>query len=97
MIDEKKIEEAADKECGGLALAKEGFKAGINWYLNNLWHYASEEPKDKSEILIEGANPIGKRTVIDSVFFIDWKILVKDYGITRWLHIDDLMKGGNNG
>ena len=50
MIDEKKIEEAAEEyaskrdiflKCG----CHIGFKAGINWFLDKLFHPSDETPK----------------------------------------------------
>ena len=67
MIDEKKIEEAAEEyaskrdiflKCG----CHIGFKAGINWFLDKLWHDASEEPKDKAKEILYKSDTVGYGT-----------------------------------
>jgi hypothetical protein len=106
MIDKKKIEEAANKICdyGSIYDSEyriDGFKKGANWaineFLKSLWHPASEEPKDKSAILLRYTGSMFKWTSLDEVDADDWKQTVKELSITRWLYIDDLLKGGNNG
>ena len=72
MIDEKKIEEAAEEYASkrDIFLKCEchiGFKAGINWFLGNLWHDASEEPKDKSAILFWYTGSMCKWASLDEV------------------------------
>lgn len=111
MIDNRKIEEATERQLNNLGSyglnedeldkigsmvlyreedVKESFKAAINWFLNNLWHDASEEPKDKSAILFRYTGPMCKWASLDKVDADDWKQTVKELGITRWLYIDDL-------
>lgn len=59
MIDEKKMEEAADNYAGryfglpwSLQMGACIFKLGIKWFLCNLWHDGREIPKD-GLILVE--------------------------------------------
>lgn len=100
MIDEKKKEEAIHEVYNSNAIfrryeqAEIAFKAGINWFLDNLWHDASEEPKDKSAILFRYTGSMCKFASLDEVDADDWKQAVKELSITRWLYIDDLLKGG---
>ena len=115
MIDDKKIEEAAERQLddlgsyglnedeigkiGSMVLyreedVKESFKAGINWFLGNLWHPASEEPKDNHDILIESLN--GTYTEYAAYRHNSaqlWSDFVDRSHTTRWLYIDDLLKG----
>lgn len=112
MIDEKKIEEAADAYL--LEKLKDNvigdsdfkdipnaFKAGINWFLDDLWHDASEEPKKDKLMLVQ-------RTSLSSIsmeFIIlwcskngtSWYEVASGIKITRWLYIEDLTKGKSNG
>lgn len=105
MIDEKKIEkEAVGYTQDGYnsynsetqELIEEGFKAGAHWaiqeFLKELWHDASEVPKETNYIA----------QYHDGDFFdvfqnnFEWEQFVKEIGITRWCYIDDLLeqKGG---
>lgn len=99
MIDEKKIEEAADKFAFVKNISdgvndydinlKKGFKAGISWFKKNLWHNASEEPRKHT--IIYAMCPLAKgvwhRIIITSD---DYKRKQKDLGIIRWLYVSDL-------
>lgn len=73
-----------------------GFKSGINWFLDNLWHDASEEPKDKSAILFRYTGSMCKMckwASLNEVYADSWEQTVKELSITRWLYIDDFLKG----
>lgn len=106
MIDEKKIEEAAKEyaENSGFITKdcyKVGFKVGINWFLDNLWHDASEEPKEGMLVLTDTQSIANKGHVCwqavklnPNGFIRNWSNYVKATKITRWLYIDDLLKGG---
>lgn len=107
-IDEKKIEEAArnyafDKydstddevEDTYTEELQMSFEAGINWFLDNLWHDASEEPKYYRPLLYEHRS--GRYFVFaNQMSYCSWRDRREIHGITRWLYIDDLLKGGNN-
>lgn len=108
MIDEKKIEEAIEDYVKYSSVEDEypgtegkAFKVGAEWaineFLKNLWHNASEEPKDKSSILLKYTGTMCEWATLDEVDANDWKQTVKELGITRWLYIDDLLKEANNG
>lgn len=116
MIGEKKIEEATkvvvEKEYAKdipiiKSTFKNGFNAGINWFVNNLWHDASEEPERDRDILLEYGNghpsdvrmrlPHQYEYIYSSLCEKYWSSMVKIGKITRWLYIDDLLKGANNG
>lgn len=116
MIDKKKIEEAADKYVKETCTedmypvtkvtAEMSFHKGIDWFLNNLWHPASEEPKMTNQ---------GNEFVECLVKFKDGIVCLYNYDtwhhwwccdegnqkflglIDKWLYIDDLLtkEGGN--
>ena len=101
MIDNKKIETAASKLCDYGSIYDsgcriDGFMKCAKWmqeeFLKDLWHPASEEPKDKSAILFRYTCSICKWGSLDEVYADDWKQTVKELGITRWLYISDLLK-----
>ena len=104
-MDEKKIEEAAslyaekyrwevaisDDEVRNLCrkLFKEGAHWAIQEFLKELWHDASEEPRNKAYILIVDKE---RDSMVD--FFEpndeDWDHEVELWNIDRWLYIEDL-------
>lgn len=106
VIDDKKIEEAAkiyafhkcderDIDQYDLSyLLNNAFKAGINWFLYNLWHTASEEPNSEKVILFEcedNGRLVYRTTALrKESSWSNYKVI----GLTRWLYIDDLLKGG---
>lgn len=108
MIDEKKIEEAAEKfaeKCSGDYIATsnaiDAFKAGIDWFLDNLWHDASEEPEQDKVTLIQLKDDGSWHTaifvgiefrIIDMNQDDEYLLFTDD--VTRWLYVDDLLKGG---
>lgn len=102
MIDVKKREEAASKYASSSWIddeypgeIQEAFNEGINWLLGNLWHPASEEPKDNHDILIESLNGTYTEYAVyrhNSAQL--WSDFVDRSHITRWLYIADLLKGG---
>lgn len=110
MIDDKKIEEAArryskvtdcDKEES--LLIEEGFKEGAEWAINellkDLWHPASEEPKEKVPLLYYKEHRFLPFMVDKFSDVYDWNALVYNFDITKWLYIEDLFpkEGGENG
>ena len=126
MIDDKKIEEAAEWQLdklgsyglnedeigriGSLVLyrkedVKGSFKAGIDWFLDNLWHPTSEEPKRTNqenefiECLVRFKDGIVCLYNYDT--WHHWWCSDEDNQkflglIDKWLYIDDLLpkKGG---
>lgn len=111
MIDNKKIEEAArdyinkngyfikydEEPCVDIEFAyKEAAKWAINEFLKDLWHPISEEPREKTTLLIEiSLAKLTSRKLYYADTFIgqDWKIKCSVMSISRWLYIDDLIKG----
>ena len=107
MID-KKIEEAAKEYAKSqfdnydIHASTAGFIAGINWFLDNLWHDASEEPKRDTEnitFLVVECNDRSYRRfqIVKLLYDGGYEDIVYMLEVTRWLYLDDLLKGGNNG
>lgn len=99
MIDEKKIEEAANK-CADNALKEVSFRCfddvktgatlGISWVLDNLWHVTKDIPeKDRMVLILFMDN----RCMVTRMF--SQEVIGNDMynQVKRWLYIDDLMKG----
>lgn len=101
MIDKKKINEAIHEVYNSNAIfrryeqAEIAFKSGINWFLDNLWHDASEEPKENVDILYEYWFDNSKKFCRMDIHkpSYSWQEKIINNRITRWLYIDDLMKG----
>ena len=110
MIDNKKIEAAArrnaDKYRNYPTLSDEdrdkvsigSFMNCAKWiqeeFLKDLWHPASEEPREFAEILAEIKITESIKTYIsfkrNHALFKNWDAFSSDANITRWLYIDDL-------
>lgn len=104
MIDDKKIEEAAFDLYKNSKLdfvsseSFEGFKEGAKWmqeeFLKDLWHTASEEPREFAEVLAEAKITESIKTYIsfkrNDALFKNWDAYSSGANITRWLYIDDL-------
>ena len=129
MIDDKKIEAAANKHieteyarynsgeveeemiCLG---GKDSFKAGAHWAINellkDLWHPASEVPRNDNGKILAFSKEHGYRKLYDMNDELDkttcdtyqemWNEEVKAYHLTDWIFIDELIdlitKGGEN-
>lgn len=106
-----KIEEAAYRfatsQTHGELLAlidgyKEGYKDAINESLNNLWHPASEEPKENFDLVyINNTKEFREISSYNSDRFDDlfgkgWKAACRMFDIYKWAYKDDLFpkKGG---
>lgn len=128
MIDDKKKEEAArrnadkyrncptlsdeDRDKVSIGSFKDGAKWAINEFLKNLWHPASEVPRnDYTDILVVCKEPqrpivlfpedILDGTPDDIASYNDmWMHLCDVYRITKYCYIGDLLtktkKGGNH-
>ena len=105
MINDKKIEEAARYYCNNRYPASqdapfiaEGFRLGAKWavneFLKNLWHPASEEPREFAEVLAEAKITESIKTYIsfkrNDALFKNWDAYSSGANTTRWLYIDDL-------
>lgn len=75
-----------------------GFEAGAKWavneFINDLWHPASEEPREFAEVLEEAKITESIKTYIsfkkNDALFKNWDAYSSGANITRWLYIDDL-------
>ena len=107
MLDDKKIDKEAisyardgynDYSSDMQDVIKESFKSGAEWAINeslkNLWHPASEEPRQKTMLLIEVSSPkptLKKFYYTDVLIEEDWEIKCGTMYISRWLYVDDLI------
>lgn len=71
-----------------------GAKWAINEFINDLWHPASEEPREFAEVLAEAKITESIKTYIsfkkNDALFKNWDAYSSGANITRWLYIDDL-------
>lgn len=105
MIDNKKIEEAANEysqdNCGYSYNIEKclAFKKGANWaineFLKDLWHPASEEPRKNVSILVETHNDKNMFYHVwykwQDNFYPSWEDAILCSRVSRWLYIDDLL------
>ena len=106
MIDNKKIEEAANKICdyGSIYDSEHrinGFKKGVKWtieaLLKSLQHLAEEEPEHDKQITYVRENGLAKTIILNeeadkynSTPSQIWHNICKNYKVACWLYIDDL-------
>lgn len=104
MIGDKKIEDAAQAICFDDKMSYdsyckiEGFRKDAEWaineFLKDLWHPASEEPREFAEVLAEAKITESIKTYIsfkrNDALFKNWDAYSSGANITRWLYIDDL-------
>lgn len=105
MIDDKKIEDAAKQHSEKSYISgyfqacyKDAFMDGAKWainkFLKDLWHPASEEPREFAEVLAEAKITESIKTYIsfkrNDALFKNWDAYSSCANITRWLYIDDL-------
>ena len=86
------------------ALMATGFEAGVSWAdnhpVNNVWHDASKEPKEKSRIVIvDKRGEWWVRNYVSDDFddnvLYGWKCCIAYYDLKIWAYTDDLLpKGG---
>ena len=108
MIDDKKIEEEATNYAQDgynnyddniQRIIEEAFKSGATWmqekFLKELWHPASEKPREFAEVLAEAKITESIKTYIsfkrNDALFKNWDAYSSGANITRWLYIDDLL------
>ena len=111
MIDEKKIEEFIKHYCketgakeknevelltGGI---KEGAYTAIKWFLKDLWHDASEEPKDHTDIVyIDEKGSVWSEfdyyaDNYDDAFHTGWLSFVNNgvLRVIKWCYLSDIL------
>lgn len=83
--------ETAIQQCAFIT----GVKWAINEFLKDLWHPASEEPREFAEVLAEAKITESIKTYIsfkrNDALFKNWDAYSSGANITRWLYIDDLL------
>ena len=108
MVTEEQIEKAAEKyadEYYSLDLGKdreetnrEIFARGAHWaideFLKGLWHDVSEEPEMNKSLLVQ--TKITGFITMKREKYCGWNLAAYNYGITRWLYIDELTKKGGS-
>ena len=111
MIDDKKIEEAAQAICFDDKMSYdsyckiEGFRKGANWaineFLKNLWHQNTEEPdKSKSDIITLGFDNDAYLQFKESVLWNEesWRHSISRCQIIKWAYLSDILpkEGGEH-
>ena len=108
MINDKKIEEAARYYCNNRYPASqdapfiaEWFRLGAKWAVNellkDLWHPASEEPKENFDLVyINNTKEFREISSYNSDRFDDlfgkgWEAACRMFGIYKWAYKDDLL------
>lgn len=127
MIDEKKIEAAANKHIKAeyarynsgkvddemiCLMSKDSFKEGAKWAINEfikeLFHPASEVPRNDNGKVLAFSKEFGNRKLYDMNAMLDeidcgdyqemWEFEVNTYRWTNWIFIEELFdmirKGG---
>lgn len=77
----------------------DGFNAGAKWAINellkDLWHPASEMPREFAEVLAEAKITESFKIYIsfkrNDALFKNWDAYSSGANITRWLYVDDLL------
>lgn len=101
MIDRNNIIEAAEQAFANVikpkqsACMKVGFLRGAYWFKCALWHDASEIPEEGEQILYtatEGGEIVDVKVTTTALYaFIPWSEVVRDFNISRWCYIADLL------
>lgn len=106
MIDDKKINEAANKLCDyGSILSSgyriDGFKKGAKWAINefikDLWHSNTEKPKEDSNIVYIDENDEFwdidnyNSDNFDDSFGKGWDSACRTQNIYKWCYKEDLL------
>lgn len=100
MIDRNNIIEAAEQAFANIntpysSCMKIGFQRGVNWFKHAIWHDASEIPEEGEQILYtatEGDEIVDVKVTTTALYaFIPWSEVVRDFNISRWCYIADLL------
>lgn len=96
MTREQQINKAAFANSNNLSEVI-SFVRGVRWAdehpnIESLWHDASEEPKDNSEILVQWniKGNSGYESYYTSTIE-NWERFIEKYGVSKWAYIDDLL------
>lgn len=105
MIDENKIIEAAIKNADKYnpcrstldmeEVCRASFADGVKWFMEAIWHDASEEPELNKKLVVQYTNYMGnidyEVDINDSLLWKDW---VMSYRISKWCYIEDILSEG---
>lgn len=69
-----------------------GAKCGINEFIKDLWHPASEEPEGYDEWILLHYSALNYYSLSQVKEFKSWKEFVERTPIENWLYIDDLFQ-----
>ena len=106
MNDNNKIEAAAERFSADMmrypkekACMQVGFMRGVDWFIESLWHDASEAPEEYSEILyiatVDG-EIVDTRTTLTALYSVTpWRKVVSQYNIDKWCYISDILPNKN--
>lgn len=75
------------------------FDDAIDWFKKALWHDVSEIPEEGEQILYkatEGGEIVDVKVTTTALYdLIPWSAVARDYNISKWCYIEDLLpKGG---
>lgn len=102
MIDENKIQEAADNYIGHapeidegiyVSMRRDAFKDGIKWFKENLWHSTKEEPQRNEPIITKWWDEVdGVCYEADSIGNSqNWNEYCSRNNIMAWCYISDIL------
>lgn len=105
MINKIDIQKAASSKhnpafgVSGYFAARTAFAAGVEWFKKALWHDVSEIPEEGEQILYtatEGGEIVDVKVTTTALYdFTPWNEVVRDFNISKWCYIEDLLpKGG---
>ena len=75
------------------------FDDAIDWFKKAIWHDVSEIPEEGEQILYaatEGGEIVDVKVTTTALYdLIPWNEVVRDFNISKWCYIEDLLpKGG---
>lgn len=102
MIDNDKIYEASRISCNAfeesgmmakmseIGIYRDGFRNGVNWFREKVWHDAKEPPRKNMPFLTKEN---GKWVVdIDTnIYKNDWAQYCEKRQITKWCYIEEML------
>lgn len=102
MIDEKKIQEAADNYIGHapeidegiyVSMRRDAFKDGIKWFKENLWHSTKERPQQDEPIITKWWDEVdGVSYETDRIGSSqDWNGYCARNNIMAWCYVSDIL------
>ena len=73
---------------------KSAFLDGKNWFKNNLWHDANEEPEKDKKLIVQYKDCDGDIDYEVDMYYCpySWQQNVKNHNIIQWCYVEDLLK-----